>query len=127
MPNLAAEEQLVLPYGLTLAHLEWLEVLPLRNPPSAELLSRLDDGEASVIALAVEQNIAEVLIDEHYGRKLALMNGLQVTGTIGILLRAKVEGLLGEIKPCIEIMRSNRVYLSSALVELVLKQAGEEA
>ena len=44
-----------LPFGLIPPHLEWIEVLPLNNPPSSELLSWLDDGEASVIALVLNK------------------------------------------------------------------------
>ena len=115
-----------LPFGLIPAHLEWMEVLPLNSPLSSELLSQLDDGEASVIALALEQNIDEVLIDENLGRTVARMNGLKVFGTIAILLRAKRKGILGEIGSCIQTMRSKGVYLSSGLIAGALKEAGEE-
>ena len=54
------------------------------------------------------------------------MNGLKACGTIGILLRAKREGILGEIGSCIETMRSKGVYLSSRLIVRALKEAGEE-
>jgi len=114
-----------LPHGLTPTHLEWVEILSLRNSPSEALLSQLDEGEASVIALAIEQGISEVLIDENLGRRMARESGLEVRGTVAILLRAKTEGLLPAITPCLDAMLSKRIRLSSALVEFALKEAGE--
>ncbi|MEJ7712989.1 MAG: hypothetical protein WKF84_24890 [Pyrinomonadaceae bacterium] len=42
--------------------------------------------------------VTRVLIDEQRGRQVARMMGLEVTGSIGVLLRAKREGLLAEVK-----------------------------
>ena len=78
---------------------EWLEVLALSTAPSTTLVKQLDRGEAAVITLAIEQSIALVVIDERRGRILARALGLRVTGSVGILLRAKQEKLLTSIKP----------------------------
>jgi predicted nucleic acid-binding protein len=56
------------------------------------LLNSLDLGEAAVIQLAINENIQTVCIDEAAGRRVARLSGLSLTGTIGILLRAKKEG-----------------------------------
>ena len=45
-----------------------------------------------IIQLALNQNIQTVVIDEVAGRRIARLNGLSVTGSIGILLRAQREG-----------------------------------
>lgn len=52
----------------------------------------LDRGEASVVKLAINEGIETVCIDEHLGRRVARLNGLRVTGSLGILIRAKREG-----------------------------------
>jgi predicted nucleic acid-binding protein len=59
---------------------------------AAVLLNTLDKGEASVIQLAIDERLQTVVIDESAGRRLARLHGLAVTGSIGILLRAKSEG-----------------------------------
>ncbi len=57
------------------------------------LLSQLlDRGEASVVQLAISEGIETVCIDEHLGRRVARLNGLRVTGSLGVLIRAKREG-----------------------------------
>lgn len=56
------------------------------------LRNSLDLGEAAVIQLALDQEINTVCIDEPVGRRIARLNELKLTGSIGILLRAKREG-----------------------------------
>jgi uncharacterized protein len=72
-----------------------------------ELLYELDKGEAEVIILAKEQNIKKVLIDEKIARQQAKILGLEVIGTLGLLLKAKNKGLLSFIKPLIKKILDN--------------------
>ena len=68
------------------------------------LLPTLDRGEAEVIALGLEQQARLVLIDELIGRKVAESLGLRLTGSVGILIRAKQLGEITTIKPLLEHM-----------------------
>jgi predicted nucleic acid-binding protein len=45
--------------------------------------------------------------------------------TVGVLLRAKREGTLPAIRPCLEAMRSRGVWLSDRLIAFALSEAGE--
>ena len=56
------------------------------------LQNMLDLGEATVIQLALDENIQTVCIDEATGRRVARLHRLSVTGSVGILLRARREG-----------------------------------
>ncbi len=92
----------------------------------APLLSAsLDRGEAEVIATAQALGIELVCIDEVQGRRIARLSGLQVTGSLGILLKLKVQGSLPAIKPCIARMRSQGIWLSGELESQALLLAGE--
>ena len=51
-------------------------------------------------------------MDERRGRTVARTMGLSVTGSVGILLKAKRQGLLPAVRPAIETMRSHGVWLS---------------
>ncbi len=89
------------------------------------LLNSLDIGEASVIQLALNQSISTVCIDESVGRRIARLNNLSVTGSIGILLRAKKEGYLLSVKQAIENMLNHNIRLSNTVIDIALKEAGE--
>ncbi|MDB9457766.1 DUF3368 domain-containing protein [Dolichospermum circinale CS-545/17] len=89
------------------------------------LLNSLDIGEASVIQLALNKNISTVCIDEAVGRRIARLSGLAVTGSIGILLRAKKEGYPLSIKTAIEKMLNHNIRLSQRVIDFALKEADE--
>jgi predicted nucleic acid-binding protein len=82
-------------------------------------------AEAEVIALAVELEASRVLLDDQDARRSARLYGLQPMGTLGLLLEAKRHGLLPAIGPEIERLARTNFYFSSALVEEILKAAGE--
>lgn len=96
---------------------------PLTLPPW--LGSVLDRGEAAVIQLALNEKISTVCIDEAAGRRVAQLSGLRVTGSIGILLRAKREAKLPSLRTVLDQMRANGVWLGEKLVASALAQAGE--
>jgi predicted nucleic acid-binding protein len=89
------------------------------------LLNSLDLGEASVIQLALNLGIATVCIDEAIGRRVARLSGLKVTGSIGILLRAKKEGYDFSMQEVINRMVSRGIRLGQTVIEIALKESGE--
>ena len=89
------------------------------------LRASLDSGEAEVIATAQALGIALVCIDEVKGRRIARLSGLQVTGSIGILLKLKANGHLPLVMPCIARMRERGIWLSAELEQQALLLAGE--
>lgn len=90
------------------------------------VLSRaLDPGEASVIQLALDRGIDLVCIDELAGRRMARLAGLRVTGSVGVLIRAKREGKLPEIRPVLERMQARGVFLAPSVVAFALNACGE--
>lgn len=104
---------------------DWIRTAPLQDPRRADLLSDLDRGEAEVLALAQETGAGLVIIDERLARRHARRLGIPLTGTLGVLLRAKKQDLLTEIKPLIEQIHRNGIRLSRLLIEEALKLAGE--
>ena len=105
----------------------WLDVRVLRAPIAPILIAHLDRGEAAAIALALEAQVDLVAIDERRGRLVAREMGLTVTGTLGVLLRAKRLGLIDAIGPRVTAMRQKGIWLGDMLVRRVLTEAGEPA
>lgn len=85
----------------------------------------LDLGEASVIQLALNENIKTVCIDEAMGRRVARLNGLKVTGSIGVLIRAKQEGSDFSMHEVLNRMKNHGIYLSQNVIDFALKEVNE--
>ena len=96
---------------------------PVSIPPL--LKNSLDAGEAAVIQLALLQSIPLVGIDENVGRRYARLSGLTVTGSIGILLKAKSLDYPVSIAKATQRMRQRGIWLSDKVVEFALREAGE--
>ena len=103
----------------------WIRTVSLADPQSASVYGRLDQGEASVLALAKEHDAHLVIIDEKKAREEAKRIGLPVRGTVGVLLEAKKKGLIDAIKPLLETLHDNGMYLEQSFIDDVLQLAGE--
>ena len=103
----------------------WLRVTSLQDPRRADLLADLDRGEAEVLALAQELNADLVIVDERLARLHAKRVGLNLTGTLGILLRAKQLGHVKAVAPLIRRLRQGGIHLSDLVVAEVLALADE--
>lgn len=105
----------------------WVEVVSVADTPLLRLLKRdLDDGEAAVIALALEHGADLVLVDESDGRRIADLYGLPKTGVLGLLLRAKKEARIPSLKRELEKLRQRgRFRIDERLVRQALHAAGE--
>ncbi len=90
------------------------------------LLSDIGAGEAEAIILALEQQPDAVLIDDLKARKFAKIRGLNIIGTLGILLKAKKSGLIEEIKPLLDELLGANIRISEKIREIAL-QAAQEA
>jgi predicted nucleic acid-binding protein len=92
------------------------------------LRQTLDNGEAEAIALATELQPEVVLLDDKLARRMARRLGVPVTGTLGVLLRAKRLGLVVELRSLIMRLQSEGdYYIDPGLVEKALLAAGESA
>lgn len=105
--------------------LPWLKLeAPVDHALIATLKILVDDGEAEAIALASEKS-CRIILDDRQARVVARRLGLAITGTVGLLLRAKCNGVIPAIKPLLEGLEQNNFYLSEALRAEALKLAGE--
>jgi predicted nucleic acid-binding protein len=67
----------------------------------------------------------QMIIDEQKGRRIASSQGIKIIGSLGILLLAKQNGLIGPLKPFLDLLRNTDIRISTALYQSILKMAGE--
>lgn len=105
----------------------WLMVRPATDVSMIRLLTvDLHQGEAEAIVLALETKADWMLLDEREGRAMARQLGIQVTGVLGVLLRAKKMGRVQAIKPYVIALRTKaRFFIGRELEAAVLATAGE--
>ena len=106
---------------------QWIHVEPLKTAHLKQsLMLELDRGEAAAIALALERNIPRVIIDEADGRAAAKALGLHPMGILGILLRAKHEGVLPSVNEEMQKLRHDAgFFIAESLFQRILVEAGE--
>jgi predicted nucleic acid-binding protein len=85
--------------------LVWIQTRAVSNRTLVEALSNeLDIGEAEAIALAVEVQAKQILMNERRGRLVATRLNLRPTGILGILVEAKNRGLVAKVKPLLDAL-----------------------
>lgn len=113
-------------YYVDLSKISWIKIIEISNPKTASYFLDLDQGEAEAIMLASEIEAELILLDEKLGRFHAKHIGLKVTGTIGILLKAKQLNFVSNIKTLLQEMQQKGIWLSEDLIAEALKIAGEK-
>lgn len=105
----------------------WLQTRAVSDLILVEALSNeLDIGEAEAIALAVEIQADQVLIDERRGRLVANRLNLRYTGILEILVEAKSKGLITEVRPLLNaLMNEAGFWVAEPLYNGVLRLVNE--
>ena len=111
-------------YGETLP--EWVEIVSVKDKYRQQLLEmQIDKGESSAIALALETPNSTIILDDYKARKIADKLGLVFTGTIGVIIKAKLNGIILSIKPLLEKIKQTDFRLSAEIELHALKEAKE--
>ena len=102
-----------------------MNVVPTPSIPPKLPVCRLDRGESAVLAVAIEGPDAQVVLDDLAARRCAQALGMQLQGTLGLILVAKSLGRVQEVRPILDSVRKAGLHVSERLVRAVLDQAGE--
>ncbi len=108
-----------------LTKLSWIQIVSRVICQDHYAVSKLDQGEKYTILAAFGMKADYVIIDERIGRNIAEYMGLSVTGTLGVLLKAKQKGSIDSFSDCVKAMQNNGIYYHTKLVENLALQAGE--
>ena len=104
----------------------WFQIKAPENKTYQSMIeSSVDKGEASAIALAVESGDCLLIIDDLKGRKFALQLGITIIGTIGLIIDAKLQGIIPSVIPIISKIKITNFRITEQLEQLILNKAGE--
>lgn len=109
-----------------LSKIEWIKIEAIEHEKSLSFFLDLDKGEAEAIILATEKEADLIILDETLGRFHAKHIGLKVTGTIGVLIKAKQLGFITELKTLLLELRTKNVWLSDNFIEEILELVNEK-
>ena len=100
--------------------------ISLKSPKDAKYVSLLqtqvDAGEASAIALACETSDVLLLLDDLKARKLAAKLGFRISGTLGVVGKARDRGFIASVGPYIEKLQDTDFHIASQLLDVFLKE-----
>jgi predicted nucleic acid-binding protein len=117
------------PIIAAIPQLRWIRTESFTNSQLARQLQQergLDAGEANAIALALELQADDLLMDERLGRQEAIRLGLSVIGILGILLVAKQRRLIPQVQPVMDALINQAGFrVSAPLYEHVLALSEE--
>jgi predicted nucleic acid-binding protein len=117
-PDIVAE------FGETMP--DWVEIAAATDSYRQQLLEmQIDKGEASAIALALEIPGSTIILDDYKARKIAKQLNLAYTGTIGVIIKAKLLGVIPAIKPFLQKIKQTGFRLSADIELQALMEAGE--
>ncbi len=104
----------------------WVEIIPVTDKYKQQLLEmQIDKGESSAITLALEIPDCTLILDDYKARKIATQLGLNFTGTIGIIIKAKLTGIIPSIKPLLQKIKETNFRLYAEIELQALKEANE--
>ena len=104
----------------------WIKVLKVKDKNLQNALElTIDKGESSAIALAIETPNSVIILDDLKARKVAAKFKLTFTGTIGVIIKAKLEGHITSIKPILKKLKETDFRLSIDLENSALFAANE--
>ena len=116
-----------LPGSSEVANAIWVETKKLADTAELSIaLSKhpLGAGELSTILLAKQLRADAVLIDDHRARTLARAEGLQISGSVGLLETFYARDYLPDLRGAFLQLLTHNAYVDPRLLDLRLRSLG---
>ncbi len=96
------------------------------SPKIKELMIHLHMGEAEALCLCIENNAQLCLIDDRDARIIARLNNIPVSGTLGVLMKAKKMGIIESVKKLMGLLRNDHhFWIDDAMYSKVSRLSNE--
>ena len=109
-----------------LTSLSWIDIVAIESTTAIPDDEKLGLGEKEVMALAQSKTDTLVLLDDGLARVRAQQLGIQLTGTLGVILKGKQLGYVKTVKPILDRLDGLGFRVSRSTRSAVLKVAGED-
>jgi len=104
----------------------WIVTFQVKDKlKQAEIEEKLDKGEASSIALALEITNSTLIIDEVKGRNIAKNLNIEIIGTVGIIILAGKKGVIKDVVSVVLKLVNNGFRLSNNIVDRIIEKYGK--
>lgn len=104
----------------------WIKIQSVSDKKYQEFLeTQVDTGEASAIALATEYDDVLLLLDDLKARKLATQLKIRITGTLGVIHKAKQMECIDRVKPFIDRLLLTDFRIADNIIKEILKLNNE--
>lgn len=113
------------PAAHAIASFPWLKVVPTPAPPDSIHAWDLGQGETSVLAWALTHPGSAAILDDLSARRCAEAHAIPCIGTLGLVLRAKLQGRIPVARPAVVALRLAGLYLSDTVTNQALALVGE--
>jgi predicted nucleic acid-binding protein len=105
----------------------FINIMKIKNEEAKRLfVTTLHKGEVEVMILAKEIEADLCIIDDLLARRYAKYYNLNITGTIGVILKAKEQGIVSKVKPIMDELIDSGIYIDTKLYNRVIEIAYEE-
>jgi len=123
--NVCTTPEIASEYGDALP--EWVNIIPVKDKYRQQLLEiQLGKGESSAMALSLEIPDSIIILDDYKARKTAEILNLKFIGTIGLIIKAKLMGVIPSVKPLLQKIRETNFRLSIDMEQHAIKEAKED-
>ena len=113
------------PGATVVANARWIEVEAPVATAVIPLTILVDRGEAEAMVLAGQHPGSLLLLDDAKARRVAEHMLLRRIGTVGLLRRAKQQGLITALRPQLEALLAHGIFIRPSIIDAVLKEVGE--
>jgi len=85
----------------------------------------LGAGESEVLTWARRNPVYEAILDDRAARNCAVTLGIQVRGTLGVILLAKREGAIDRVQPVFQKLQDAGMRIAADVLDKAFRLAGE--